>query len=99
MTVRLGDGAILLEGACLIEDAAPLLDLMLAHPGLPVDLDECIQSTIPSGVMTRNSLEKSSAPPRMPATAICMRGRSSGCIAEKKVAVGTPSAAASGSRP
>jgi len=41
MTVRLGDGAILLEGVCLIEDAAPLLDLMLAHPGLPVDLDEC----------------------------------------------------------
>lgn len=43
MTVRLGDGAVLLEGTCLIDDAAPLLDLMLAHPGLPIDLDECVR--------------------------------------------------------
>ena len=41
MTVRLVDGAIGLEGACHLEDAVALLDLMTAHPELPIDLHKC----------------------------------------------------------
>lgn len=41
MTVRLSDGAIILEGACLLDDATILLDLMLAHPAATIDLDKC----------------------------------------------------------
>ena len=44
MTVRLSDGVIVLEGACLLDDATILLDLMLANPAAMTDLDECARA-------------------------------------------------------
>ena len=42
MTVRIGDdGTIVLEGACPIDDAEPLLQHLLAHPGAAVDWRRC----------------------------------------------------------
>ena len=42
MTVRLTEeGVILLEGACPIEDAEPLLQRLLAHPSATVDWRDC----------------------------------------------------------
>jgi hypothetical protein len=37
MTVRLDQGAIVLEGACPVDEAETLLELLLAHPDYPVD--------------------------------------------------------------
>lgn len=45
MTVRLGEeAAIVLEGACPIEDSEPLLALLLQHPAAPVDWRACTQA-------------------------------------------------------
>ena len=38
MGVRACEGSIILEGACALEDAETLQDLMEAHPDQPVDL-------------------------------------------------------------
>jgi len=41
MTVRFEDGAILLEGACPVDEAETLLEMLLTHPGVPVDWSAC----------------------------------------------------------
>jgi hypothetical protein len=41
MTVRLDDGAIVVEGVCPVEDAEALLEQLQAHPGVPVDCTGC----------------------------------------------------------
>lgn len=41
MTVRLHDGAIVIEGASPVDDAETLLEQLQAHPGLPVDCARC----------------------------------------------------------
>jgi hypothetical protein len=41
VTVRLIDGAIVLEGACPVEDAEPLQSLLLQHPAAAVDWRAC----------------------------------------------------------
>jgi hypothetical protein len=41
MTVRLFDGAIVLEGACPVEDAEPLQSLLLQYPEAAVDWRAC----------------------------------------------------------
>jgi tripartite-type tricarboxylate transporter receptor subunit TctC len=41
MTVRLHDGAIIIEGASPVEDAETLLEQLQAHPGVPVDCAGC----------------------------------------------------------
>ena len=41
MTVRLVDGAIVLEGACPVEDAEPLQSLLLQYPEAAVDWRAC----------------------------------------------------------
>ncbi len=42
MTIRRADdGTIYLEGACPVEDAEPLLQMLLATPGAPVDWTQC----------------------------------------------------------
>ena len=41
MTVRLVDGAIVLEGACPVEDAEPLQSLLLQYPRAAVDWRAC----------------------------------------------------------
>jgi hypothetical protein len=41
VTVRLIDGAIVLEGVCPVEDAEPLQSLLLQHPGAAVDWRAC----------------------------------------------------------
>lgn len=42
MTVRLnGDGAIVLEGSCPVEDAEPLQRLLLEHPEATLDWHVC----------------------------------------------------------
>ncbi len=44
MTVRRGDtGSVILEGACTVEDAEPLLQLLLADPTPAVDWTTCSQ--------------------------------------------------------
>jgi hypothetical protein len=44
MTIRLGDtGNVILEGACTVEDAEPLLQLLLANPTPAVDWTACSQ--------------------------------------------------------
>jgi hypothetical protein len=42
MTVRRGEnGTIYLEGACPVEDAEPLLQMLVAAPEAPVDWRQC----------------------------------------------------------
>ena len=42
MTVsRRSDGTIVLDGSCPIEDAEPLLELLLATPAAPFDWTQC----------------------------------------------------------
>jgi hypothetical protein len=41
VTVRLVDGAIVLEGVCPVEDAESLQSLLLQHPGAAVDWHAC----------------------------------------------------------
>ena len=44
MTVRLGDnGAIVLEGVCPVEDAEPLLQMLLTMPAAGLDWSRCGQ--------------------------------------------------------
>ena len=38
MSVALGDGVIVLSGACGVEEAETLLALVQGYPGVPVDL-------------------------------------------------------------
>ncbi len=38
MSVRVADGAIILSGRCLVDDAEPLLVAIAASPDLPVDI-------------------------------------------------------------
>jgi hypothetical protein len=38
---RAADGAIMLEGSCPVEDAEPLLQMLLASPGSAVDWTAC----------------------------------------------------------
>jgi hypothetical protein len=45
MTVRLAeDGTIILDGACLIEDADPLVQFLLEDPGRHVDVRTCAEA-------------------------------------------------------
>jgi hypothetical protein len=41
LTVRFDDGILYLEGACPVEEAEALLDLLLTNPGIPVDWSGC----------------------------------------------------------
>jgi hypothetical protein len=41
MSVRVADGVIILEGACPVDEAESLLELLLANPGAPVDWSAC----------------------------------------------------------
>jgi hypothetical protein len=41
MSVRVTGGVIILEGACPVDEAEPLLELLLANPGAPVDWSAC----------------------------------------------------------
>lgn len=41
MTVRVADGAILLEGECPVDEAEALLEALLADPRAPVDWSAC----------------------------------------------------------
>ncbi|UEM23702.1 hypothetical protein JL100_013490 [Skermanella mucosa] len=41
MSVRLADGIIILEGECQVDEAEPLLELLLADPGAAVDWSGC----------------------------------------------------------
>lgn len=42
MSVSLAaDGTIILAGTCPVEDAEPLLQMLLATPGAPVDWTQC----------------------------------------------------------
>jgi hypothetical protein len=43
MTVRLVSGVIVLEGDCPVDEAEPLLELLLANPGVSVDWSACGQ--------------------------------------------------------
>ena len=43
MSVRLDDGVIILEGDCPVDEAEPLLELLLANPGASVDWSACGQ--------------------------------------------------------
>jgi hypothetical protein len=43
MSVRLAGGVIILEGDCPIDEAEPLLELLLANPGASVDWSACGQ--------------------------------------------------------
>ena len=45
MTVRLmADGGIMLAGACAVDDAEPLLQLLRRHPSASVDWSGCEQA-------------------------------------------------------
>lgn len=41
MSVRLADGIIILDGDCPVDDAEPLLELLLTNPGVTVDWSGC----------------------------------------------------------
>lgn len=41
MTVRIEAGVAYLEGSCPVEEAEVLLEVLLAHPGIPVDWSGC----------------------------------------------------------
>ncbi|HSK38208.1 MAG TPA: hypothetical protein VK943_00425 [Arenibaculum sp.] len=41
MTVRIEAGVAWLEGSCPVEEAEALLEVLLAHPGIPVDWSGC----------------------------------------------------------
>ena len=41
MSVRLVSGVIILEGDCPVDEAEPLLELLLANPGASVDWSAC----------------------------------------------------------
>ena len=43
MSVRLVSGIIILEGDCPVDEAEPLLELLLANPGASVDWSTCGQ--------------------------------------------------------
>lgn len=41
MTIRLEDGAIVIDGVSPVEDAEVLLEKLQEHPGTPVDCSRC----------------------------------------------------------
>jgi hypothetical protein len=59
MSVRLADGAIVLEGDCPVDEAEALLELLLDNPDAPVDWTACDQlhsSVIQVLIVARRSI-------------------------------------------